>query len=52
LDGKSAVQTANLLFISPRTVESHIESIKNKLNVHWKKELFEKTKILKDVGLI
>jgi len=40
--GKTAKQTASLLFISKRTVESHMVNIKSKLNCATKSDLIEK----------
>ncbi len=40
--GKTIKQIAFLLKISPRTVEDHVEAIKNKLNCKSKQELIEK----------
>ena len=52
LHGKTAKETAKLLFISPRTVEYHFENIKNKLNCNNKKEIFTLAKILEKKGFI
>ena len=46
LKGFTAGETANQLFLSKRTVESHIENIKNKLNCFSKIELIEKGKFI------
>jgi DNA-binding CsgD family transcriptional regulator len=42
LRGKSVKETAKLMGISPRTVETHMETIKRKLNCATKSELIEK----------
>lgn len=52
LEGKSAAQTAKVLSLSPRTIESHMENIKSKLNLSFKRELFEKADILKEMSII
>lgn len=52
LHGMSATQTAKNLCISPRTVESHMESVKIKYNIKYKRELFDKFKILKEYHFI
>jgi DNA-binding CsgD family transcriptional regulator len=41
LRGRSAGQTADILFLSRRTVESHLESIKNKYSCKTKAELHD-----------
>jgi len=41
--GKSAKSIANILSISPRTVESHIQATKEKLKCYNKQELIETT---------
>jgi DNA-binding CsgD family transcriptional regulator/predicted ester cyclase len=40
IQGKTAKDTAAILFVSPRTVEYYFENIKDKLNSLTKKELF------------
>lgn len=44
LAGKSAKQTASIMNISTRTVEFHLDNIKNKANCRTKIELLSKTK--------
>lgn len=43
--GRTSKAVGQILHISPRTVESHIDSIKSKLNVHSREELLEKSRI-------
>lgn len=40
--GKSQKEIAKILRISPRTVENHLDAIKNKLNCSYKSEVIEK----------
>lgn len=40
--GKTVKEIAKILGISPRTVESHLEAVKNKLNCQNKSEIIEK----------
>ncbi len=47
LDGNSAPQIADELFISKRTVEHHVERIKDKLDCYSKSELIQKLRQLK-----
>lgn len=42
LRGRTAAETAQTLNISPKTIESYIESVKNKLNCLTRSELFNK----------
>lgn len=42
VDGKTAKQIANILGLSPRTIEHYIENIKKKMKVHSKAELIAK----------
>lgn len=44
--GKTAKETAALLFISPRTVEYHFDNVKSKFDCKSKKELFAMAQIL------
>ncbi len=41
LKGRSASETAKKLFLSPRTVESYLENIKNKCGISKKSDLFD-----------
>jgi DNA-binding CsgD family transcriptional regulator len=50
LKGKSASAVGKKLYISPRTVEHHIESIKNKLGCSTKADLFKYIDTLKAYG--
>ncbi len=52
LKGKSATQIAKLLYISPRTVETHLEHIKNKMACFSKSEVVEKARELQKLGLL
>ncbi len=52
LDAKSAKETASILGIGYRTVESYFENIKVKFNCWTKQELFTQAKLLKDLGLL
>lgn len=52
LEGKTAAQCAEELGISPRTVQSYMENIKNRLGVLTRKELIESGKILKLAGFL
>ncbi len=45
-EGKSAKETASLLHLSPRTIESYFENIKNKLSCWSKQDLLEIAKLL------
>lgn len=49
LKGYSAGETANALFISKRTVETHIENIKNKLDCHSKIEVIDKCSLISPI---
>lgn len=52
IKGKTAKETAALLFISPRTVEYHFENVKDKLDCKNKKELFAIAQILESHHLL
>ena len=52
LDGKTAEDTAKALFLSRRTVEGYIESIKIKLGCKYKKDIFNKKELLECLGII
>ena len=52
LRGYTASDTALLLNLSKRTVESYIDHIKLKMNCYSKLELFEKFKEIESVGLL
>lgn len=51
LQGKTAKETALLLAISPRTIESYFESMKAKLGCSYKAEIFTYLKKLEAIGL-
>ncbi len=52
LQGKTAKETATMLDLSPRTVESYFENIKKKLSCSNKGELFSKAELLKKLELL
>lgn len=52
LKGCSAKETATILKLSPRTIESYFENIKSKLNCYTKADLFQVARKLSTVGLI
>lgn len=52
IDGKSSKETALLLGLSARTVESYFENIKNKLSCWTKQDLFSMAKLFKDLSLL
>jgi DNA-binding CsgD family transcriptional regulator len=52
LAGKTAEDTAAELAISRRTVENHIDNIKDKLNCQYKKDLFEKIDLIECLGML
>ena len=52
IDGKSAKETAIILKLSPRTVESYFENIKNKFSCWSKNEVFTLAKNINDIGLL
>jgi len=52
LEGFSAKETASSLHLSPRTVESYLETLKGKLDCSNKRELFLRVKKLEELGLL
>lgn len=52
VSGKTAKESAAILFISHRTVEYYFENIKNKLDVSSKKELFALARMLESYRLL
>lgn len=52
LQGKTAKETATILILSHRTVESYFENIKKKLKCSNKGQLFSKAEILKKLELL
>ena len=50
--GNTAKQIAHLLHLSPRTVESYFENMKNKLSCFSKQELFSVAKSFDEIGLL
>lgn len=52
LNGKTAKETAQLLFLSPRTIEYHFENIKNKLDCKNKREALALMRILEKNKLL
>lgn len=48
LCGKTAKQTAEILSVSPRTVEEHITNLKDKLNCRYKRDLFTYSYLFKN----
>ncbi|NQY44036.1 MAG: helix-turn-helix transcriptional regulator, partial [Legionellales bacterium] len=52
LHGNAAKDTAKILSISRRTVETHMNNIKSKLKINYKKDLFKRCMILKDLEII
>ncbi len=52
LEGETAKSIALLLSLSPRTVEDYLLRIKEKLSCFDKRELIQKGKILKELGLL
>ncbi|MBA3814997.1 MAG: autoinducer binding domain-containing protein [Parachlamydiaceae bacterium] len=52
IKGKSSKETASRMGISPRTVESYFENIKNKLSCWSKNEIFDIAKNLSFLGLL
>jgi len=52
IHGHSAKDSAMELHLSPRTVESYLENIKNKLNCHSKRELLSTAAELAGLGLL
>lgn len=52
LHGKTAAEIGESLYLSPRTVESYLESLKEKLSCHSKRELFSRAQLLSKLKLI
>jgi DNA-binding CsgD family transcriptional regulator len=52
LEGKTAEDAANILYLSRRTIEGHMERIKEKLNCQRKKDLMSKRDVLKCIGAL
>ena len=52
LEGKTAKETAAIYKLSPRTVESHFEKIKKKLQASNKRDLFDAARILEKLDLL
>lgn len=52
LQGKTAKETAAILSLTYRTIESYFENIKNKLSCSNKKELFPIAQILEKLGFL
>jgi len=52
IDGKTAKETAALYKLSARTIESHFEKIKQKLNCRNKRELFSLAQVLEKLNLL
>jgi DNA-binding CsgD family transcriptional regulator len=52
LQGYTAAETAQLLNLSKRTVESYLQNIKLKMNCYTKVELFEKFKDVEALGVL
>ncbi len=52
LNGNAAQDTAKILSISRRTVETHMNNIKSKLKINYKKDLFKRFMFLKDLEII
>lgn len=52
LQGETAGSIAEKLSLSPRTIESYLENIKNKLHCYRKTELLKKAQELQDYGLL
>ena len=51
-EDKSAKETAALLGLSRRTVESYFENIKNKLSCTYKHEVLHLARTLQEIGLL
>ncbi|HEY5260212.1 MAG TPA: LuxR C-terminal-related transcriptional regulator [Rhabdochlamydiaceae bacterium] len=51
-EDKSAKETAALLGLSPRTIESYFENIKNKLSCTYKHEVLHLARTLQEIGLL
>ncbi len=43
-EGRSVAQVADMLSISPKTVQNHIDHVKNKLNIQNRQELYQVSK--------
>lgn len=52
IDGKTAKETASLLGLSRRTIESYFENIKNKLSCETKQEVFHLGKSFEGMGIL
>jgi DNA-binding CsgD family transcriptional regulator len=52
LQGKSSKETAAALKLSPRTIESYFENIKNKLSCWSKNEVFQAAKRFDELGML
>lgn len=52
LNGLSNKEIGQQLNLSPRTIETHLESLKRKLNSTYKRDLFQKLNKLKDLGTL
>ena len=52
LEGKTAKETAALLYLSPRTIEYYFENLKNKLDCSTKRELFKLARLMETQHLL
>lgn len=50
--GKTATEIGQALHLSPRTVESYLENLKEKLSCHSKRELFSRAQLLSKLKLL